>query len=121
MALYHATKSYVLSFTEALHTELAPRGIRVTALCPGPVPTEFQERAGFDKSYLPAWITQSPEWVANKGYDGLMRGKRVVVPGWGNKVLRFVVEAAPRRAVLNASASVMKRRRVAAKAWLKRR
>jgi short-subunit dehydrogenase len=121
MALYHATKSYVLSFTEALHTELKPRGIRVTALCPGPVPTEFQQRAGFGKSYLPAAITHSAEWVAQQGYDGLMRGKRVVVPGWGNKLMRAVVELAPRRIILSASASVMEHRRAAAKAWLKRR
>ena len=46
MAVYHATKAFVLSFSEALHAELAPRGVRVTALCPGPVPTEFQARAG---------------------------------------------------------------------------
>ena len=49
MALYHATKAYVVSFSEALHTELAPMGIRVTAVCPGPVPTEFQMRAGMDE------------------------------------------------------------------------
>jgi uncharacterized protein len=121
MALYHATKSYVLSFTEALHTELKARGIRVTALCPGPVPTEFQERAGFDKSYLPAAITHSAEWVARQGYEGLMRGERVVVPGWGNKLMAAVVQLAPRRIILNASAAVMERRRTAAKAWLKRR
>ncbi len=46
MAVYYATKAYVLSFSEALHHELKPRGVRVTALCPGPVPTEFQARAG---------------------------------------------------------------------------
>ena len=50
MAVYFATKAYVLSFTEALHRELAGRGIKVTALCPGPVPTEFQERAGRDRA-----------------------------------------------------------------------
>ena len=48
MAVYYATKAYVVSFSDALHWELRPRGIRVTALCPGPVPTEFQARAGFD-------------------------------------------------------------------------
>ncbi len=48
MAVYYASKAYVLSFTEALRGELASRGVRVTALCPGPVPSEFQHRAGFD-------------------------------------------------------------------------
>ena len=47
MAVYYASKAYVLSFTEALRGELAPHGVRVTALCPGPVPSEFQARAGF--------------------------------------------------------------------------
>ena len=47
MAVYYATKAYVVSFSDALHWELRPRGVRVTALCPGPVPTEFQARAGF--------------------------------------------------------------------------
>ena len=49
MAVYYATKAYVLSFTEAMHSELKPRGIRVAVLCPGPVPTEFGERAGLSK------------------------------------------------------------------------
>ena len=48
MAVYYASKAYVLSFSEALHRELSPRGVRVTALCPGPVPTEFQARSGMD-------------------------------------------------------------------------
>ncbi len=47
MAVYYATKAYVLSFTEAMRAELAPHGVRVTVLCPGPVPSEFQARAGF--------------------------------------------------------------------------
>jgi len=102
MALYHATKSYVLSFSEALHTELAPLGIRVTALCPGPVPTEFQARAGLDDRKMPRVFTQSPAWVAQQGYDGLMRNKRVVVPGWSNKLLRLMVRAAPNRFLLGA-------------------
>jgi short-subunit dehydrogenase len=91
MAVYYATKAYVLSFSEALSQELAPKGIRVTAVCPGPVPTEFQERAGLDRR-LPPLITISAEQVARETYEGFMRGKRVVVPGFLNK---FVV-ATPR-------------------------
>ena len=71
MAVYYATKAYVLSFSEALHWELAPRGIRVTALCPGPVPTEFQARAGIDRRRPPPLLTRSAERVAEEGYRGL--------------------------------------------------
>ncbi|MBI3823243.1 MAG: SDR family NAD(P)-dependent oxidoreductase, partial [Planctomycetes bacterium] len=49
-AVYYASKAYVLSLTEALHHELRPHGVRVTALCPGPVPTDFQARAGASSS-----------------------------------------------------------------------
>jgi short-subunit dehydrogenase len=86
MAVYHATKAYVISFSEALHRELAPRGVRVTALCPGPVETEFQARSGMPENYFPRSLVRSAERVASEGYDGLMRGRRVVVPGSANKV-----------------------------------
>ena len=87
MAVYYASKAYVLSFSEALHRELAPQGIRVTCLCPGPVATEFQARAGIAKG-KPLWpLAVSAERVAEAGYQGLMRGQRVVVPGLANKLL----------------------------------
>ena len=81
MAVYYATKAYVLSFSEALHWELRPRGIRVTALCPGPVPTEFQARAGFTGDHNPDMLTQSADQVAEAGYRALQQGRRMVVPG----------------------------------------
>jgi hypothetical protein len=96
MAVYHATKAYVLSFSEALHHELAPRGIRVTALCPGPVPTEFQAHAGISGGHYPRILTRSAERVARAGYEGLMRGKRVVVPGTENKVAALLPRFLPR-------------------------
>src|SRR5262245_33141162 len=69
MAVYYATKAYVLSFSEALHSELKPRGIRVTVLCPGPVPTEFADLAGLSKNALgPSFLIQSAEQVAEAGY-----------------------------------------------------
>ena len=55
MAVYYASKAYVLSFTEALHSELKPRGIKVAVLCPGPVPTEFAERAGVKGGLAPGF------------------------------------------------------------------
>jgi short-subunit dehydrogenase len=94
MAVYYATKAFVLSFTEALHQELADSGVRVTALCPGPVITEFQVRSGMRIDSAMRLILISPDRVAQMGYDGLRRGKRVVVAGLGNKIavllLRFV-------------------------------
>lgn len=94
MAVYYATKAYVLSFSEALHRELADRGVRVTALCPGPVPTEFQARSQMQLNSAARSLELPPNRVAQIGYDGLMRGKRVVVAGIGNKIavsfLRFV-------------------------------
>ena len=59
--------------------------MRVTALCPGPVETEFMARAGIPEGYFPHFLARSAERVAQEGYDGLMRGRRVVVPGSNNK------------------------------------
>jgi uncharacterized protein len=99
-AVYYATKAYVLSFTEALHRELAPRGIRVTALCPGPVPTEFQARAGVPEQRGPRFLTLSADEVAQAGYRGFMDGHRVVVPGFGNRLITVLSRLLPRRMVL---------------------
>jgi hypothetical protein len=100
MAVYYATKAYVLSFSEALHQELAPKGVRVTALCPGPVPTEFQARAGVKSAQLPRALTRSAEQVAEDGYRGLQEGRRVVVPGLGNKLISVLAPLLPRRRLL---------------------
>jgi short-subunit dehydrogenase len=96
-AVYYATKAYVLSFTEALHQELAPRGIRVAALCPGPVPTEFQARAGVPEAHGPRSLTLSAEEVARLGYRGFMDGHRVVVTGFGNRLITVASRLVPRR------------------------
>jgi short-subunit dehydrogenase len=100
MAVYYATKAYVLSFTEALHRELQPRGVRVTALCPGPVSTEFQARAGIRAGRASGLLACSAERVARAGYDGLIRGKRVVVPGLANRFVTFLPRVIPRALVL---------------------
>jgi short-subunit dehydrogenase len=103
MAVYYATKAYVVSFTESLHRELAPKGVRVTALCPGPVPTGFQTRAGFNPRRLIGAIQQSPEAVARAGYDGLMAGKRLVVPGLAMKAATLLPRLLPRGWMLAAA------------------
>src|ERR1700733_6086649 len=77
MAVYYASKAYVLSFTEALRGELGPSGVRVTALCPGTVPSEFQARAGFLPGFDSTVLNVSAANVALAGYRGLMANKRV--------------------------------------------
>ena len=79
---YAATKAFVLSLSEALHTELKPRGITVTALCPGPVRTEFMEVAGMEEaaSSSPDFVWVDADECAAEAVRGLERGKRVVDP-----------------------------------------
>jgi uncharacterized protein len=96
MAVYYASKAYVLSFTEALHHELRPKGVRVTALCPGAVPSEFQARAGFEPGLDSAILSVTAARVALAGYRGLMVGKRVVLPGFGTKAIPVLLRLAPR-------------------------
>ena len=110
MAVYYATKAYVLSFSEALFCELAPRGVRVTALCPGPVPTEFQERAGIVPGFDSKVLNISAANVALAGYRGLMAGKRLVLPGIGMKVIPFMLRFVPRAWVVALVGRVQSRR-----------
>jgi len=101
MAVYSASKAYVLSFSEALAEELAGTGVTVTTLCPGPVLTGFQARAGINGARLAAGnpLLVDAATAARAGYEGLMRGKRLVVPGLGNKLLVQSERLAPRRLV----------------------
>ena len=85
MAVYFATKAYVLSLTEALHEELKPHGISVSALCPGPTRTEFGDVAGFSGNSAFHRISASSASVARIGLHGLARNKAVVIPGLLNK------------------------------------
>jgi short-subunit dehydrogenase len=98
MAVYYATKAYVLSFSEALAEELAGSGVTVTALCPGPTTSGFQERAAMEGSRLVAGrMMMTSEAVAEAGYRGLLAGRRVVIPGWKNRLLAQSVRFTPRR------------------------
>ncbi|HXD45730.1 MAG TPA: SDR family oxidoreductase [Pseudolabrys sp.] len=116
MAVYYASKAFVLSFSEALHSELAPRGITVSVLCPGPVPTEFGARAGIKGDLAPRLLTQSARSVAEAGYRGLMRGRRVIVPGLGNRLVILAIRAAPRRWLVRTLDRLQNRRRAARQA-----
>jgi uncharacterized protein len=100
MAVYYASKAYVLSFSEAMRAELAPHGVRVTVVCPGPVPSEFQARAGFMPGFDSVILNVSPADVARQAYDGLMANKRAVLPGLGIKIVPFLLRFAPRSFVL---------------------
>ncbi|MGB6344739.1 MAG: SDR family oxidoreductase [Xanthobacteraceae bacterium] len=95
MAVYYASKAYVLSFSEALHRELAGRGIRVTALCPGPVETEFQLRSGMQLPNAAKIIELPASRVAQLGYDGLMRSRRVFIAGAGNRLMVLLMRLMP--------------------------
>ena len=97
-AVYYATKAYVLSLGEALHYEMARRGIRVTTLCPGPVHTEFHLRAGSSVQKTPLDVPAAR--VAEEGYRGLMAGRRVVIPGFGNKLVTRLPRVIPRSLLL---------------------
>jgi short-subunit dehydrogenase len=85
MAVYFATKAFVLSFTEALHEEVKRHGVTVSALCPGPTATEFGEVAGFGPSNLLGKIAADSPSVVRAGLEGLEKGKAVIIPGLMNK------------------------------------
>jgi uncharacterized protein len=110
MAVYYASKAYVLSFSEALRAELAPRGVRVTVLCPGPVPSEFQARAGFKPGFDSAILNVPAADVARQAYRGLMANKRAVMPG-PVKMVPLALRFFPRSFILAAVGAFQLRKR----------
>ena len=108
MAVYFATKAFVLSFSEALHEELRGQGITVTALCPGPTATEFGEVAGFGKSSPFEKLAANSANVVRAGLEGLEAGKAIVVPGLLNKAGAQGHRLLP-RALLRRIAAVVKK------------
>ncbi|MGD6818077.1 SDR family NAD(P)-dependent oxidoreductase [Metabacillus sp. 84] len=99
MAVYYATKAYVLSFTEALENELNKTNIHISALCPGPTETGFFERAELENSKLFKNGVMPADQVAKIGFDGWMNGKTVIIPGIQNKLLVGSVRFMPRKMV----------------------
>jgi uncharacterized protein len=98
MAVYYATKAYVLWFTEAIDEELRGTGVTATALCPGPTLTEFQAKAGFgDVPLFRGPLVLEAATVARAGWEGALRGKRVVVPGLANRILAAGARISPRQ------------------------
>ena len=100
MAVYYASKAYVLSLSEALANELAGSGVTVTALCPGPTRSAFQQRAGIRHTRLMSGRIMDAASVARIGYDGLMHGRPVIIPGFRNRLLAFAVRLMPRSVVM---------------------
>jgi short-subunit dehydrogenase len=106
MAVYFATKAYVLSFTEALHEELKPHGVKVSALCPGPTRTEFGAVAGFgDKGAFDKMAMEAGP-VVRLGIEGVLKNKAVVVPGVMNKMGAASTRFVPRRLVRKIAGSI---------------
>lgn len=100
MAVYYATKAYVLSLSEALSYELAGKGVTVTALCPGPTTSEFMSVAAYKPPPLFSKALMSSEEVAQIGYRALLRGDRIAVTGVVNRAIAIGAQLAPRRLVL---------------------
>jgi short-subunit dehydrogenase len=114
---YSAAKAYVLTFSEAIHHEVSGQGVTVTALCPGPVETEFWQGAdwqvaggrSFEKAFpKPALV--SPKDVARAGIDGLEHGRRVVVPGLSMRAAMLATQYIPHAVKLPVIERVMRRR-----------
>ena len=102
MAVYYASKAYVLSFSEALTRELKGSGITITTLCPGPTDTDFASAAGLGKSLLHRMLPPATSiQVAKAGYNAMTNGKAIEIPGFMNKLSTFIPRFSPRSLVRN--------------------
>jgi short-subunit dehydrogenase len=99
MAVYYASKAYVLSFSEALANELRGSGVTVTALCPGPTRTGFQRLGRMEDSRLVQGQIGDARTVAEAGYRGMMAGRAIVIPGFTNKLVPWLPRLLPRSIV----------------------
>ena len=106
MAVYFASKAYVLSFTEALHEEWKDRGIKVSALCPGPTRTEFGDVAGFETLGQFDRLAMEAGPVVKVGLEGLDANRAVVIPGTTNKIGAWSTRFAPRSVVRRIAGSL---------------
>lgn len=97
MAMYYATKAYVLNLTEAIYEEVKEYGVKVSCLCPGPVKTSFQSKAGINKSEKAKKYLMDAENVARITYKDFNKGKVIIIPGFRNKLLVLGNKFLPRR------------------------
>ncbi|MBN1864268.1 MAG: SDR family oxidoreductase [Victivallales bacterium] len=111
MAVYYATKAFVLSFSEAVSEELRGTGVSMTCLCPGPVVTQFAKRANFNHSRLfQKNHAASAEDVARYAYRAMLKGKTVAVHGLGNRIIAFANRLLPRKTVVRLVRFVQEKR-----------
>jgi short-subunit dehydrogenase len=103
MAVYYATKAFVLSFSEGIAEEVRDSGVTVTALCPGPTRSGFQDKAKMQASRLMQGSFMDASDVAAAGYRGMLQGRRVIIPGVQNKMVPHLVRVLPRRVVVAVS------------------
>ena len=103
MAVYFATKAMVLSFSEALHDEMRPHGIKVSCLCPGPTRTEFRQVSGFNPKGPVSNQSADAASVVRAGLEGLHKNKAVVVPGLSNKAISQLHRLFPRAVMRRAA------------------
>jgi short-subunit dehydrogenase len=111
-SIYYASKAFVLHFTEALAEELAGTGATVTCLCPGPVETNFQKRAhvgGSSRANGPLYMDVHE--VVRLGYEGMKQGKRLVIPGWKNRLLVQMLRLAPRSTITRMVSNMYEKKR----------
>jgi hypothetical protein len=110
MAVYYASKAYVISFSEALASELKGSGVSVTCLCPGVTDTEFQKRAGTGESLLfRRMLPADAKTVARDGYRAMMKGKPLVISGFKNWLLAESLRVSPRKIVTAISRRLIER------------
>jgi uncharacterized protein len=112
MAMYYASKSFVRSFSEALHTELRHTGVTVVCVAPGPVETEFLDRSGAGRAALFKILPrQTPDYVARQAWRGFKAGRRLVIPGISAKVVAVVMTILPSVVLLRLVSRLQRRRR----------
>jgi hypothetical protein len=107
LAVYAATKAYVVSFTQGLHVEAKRFGVTVSVVCPGFTRTEFQERAHYDSRQIPSFAWQTPEAVADESLAALQARKVVCIPGLQNKVTMGILNFVPRSTLAGLVSRVM--------------
>ncbi len=113
MAVYYATKAYVLLFSEALARETQGTGVTVSVLCPGPTRTQFQQHARIGQSRLVnTKLIMDAATVAAAGYRGLMRGKNIIVPGFSNKISSQLHRFIPRKLITKIIHTIQKERNI---------
>jgi len=105
MATYSATKAFILSFSEAIASEVAGKGVGVLALCPGATKTEFQEVAGVSEN-VPEFTYMSAQAVVRQAIAAAKSGKRTLVPGWMNKIMIGSTRITPRKMMANVAGSM---------------